>query len=302
VSKRLIVNADDLGLTTAITEGIFACHEAGILTSTSLMVNQPATEYAVERLEEYPKLGVGIHLNLCEGRPVLPARDVPSLVNKSGEFLAPTVMAAKLTKWQVSGDEVEAEFRAQIQVAKALGVELTHADSHHHMHLFFAAVGPFRRALQAEGIQRIRASRIRCWPKLHLGGPHGGTLVRRLAVSAYMELLTAAVLRSFVSPYCRIETYLEANEVNLDAMLRAWCDTFQNVSSEGVFELVCHPALPDPKNQQTDRIHDKRVKELALFTSDEFKEVIQSCGILLTSYAGFSKSHHGPCSNPIQTL
>src|SRR5215469_17901352 len=79
-AKRLIVNADDLGLSHGITEAILHCHLNGIVTSASLMVNQPGTEYAVEWIKKTPNLDVGIHLNLCQGRPVLPPRMVGSLV------------------------------------------------------------------------------------------------------------------------------------------------------------------------------------------------------------------------------
>jgi len=285
VSKRLIVNADDLGLTKAVTDGIFAAHEAGVLTSTSMMVNQPATDYAVAQLHKYPKLGVGIHLNICQGRPTLPAEQVPSLVAENGEFLRPDIIARKFSNWAVSSAELEAEYRAQIQAAKALGIELTHADSHHHMHLFFGAVVPFRQALQAEGITRVRASRIRCWPNQgRIGGPHQGSTARRLAVSAYMELLTATVLASFWSPCCRVETHLDAGETDTSSMVQAWQETLQAMPN-GVFELVSHPAFPDSENENADRIHDKRVKELALLTSADFRRVLRSAGICLVSYA-----------------
>jgi predicted glycoside hydrolase/deacetylase ChbG (UPF0249 family) len=272
-------------LTKAVTDGIFAAHEAGVLTSTSMMVNQPATDYAVAQLHKYPKLGVGIHLNTCQGRPTLSPEKIPSLVAENGEFLRPDIIARKLSSWGVSSIELQAEYRAQIQAAKALGIELTHADSHHHMHLFFGAVVPFRQALQAEGITRVRASRIRCWPNQgRIGGPHQGSTARRLAVSAYMELLTATVLGNFWSPYCRVETHLDAGEVDSSSMVQAWQETLLSMPS-GVFELVTHPAFPDPENENVDRIHDKRVKELALLTSADFRQVLRSSGICLVSYA-----------------
>jgi len=76
--KRIIVNADDLGLSRGITDGILLSHLKGIVTSASLMMNQPATEYAVKCLgDDVRTLDVGIHLNLCQGSPVLPPSSVP---------------------------------------------------------------------------------------------------------------------------------------------------------------------------------------------------------------------------------
>src|SRR6266481_5597169 len=110
--KRLIVNADDLGLSRGITDGILFSHQQGIVTSASYMVNQPASEYAAERLREFPTLDVGIHLNLCQGKPVLPPSAVPTLVDSDGCFLPPPRMARRLTLWRASPKEIHIEFCA----------------------------------------------------------------------------------------------------------------------------------------------------------------------------------------------
>lgn len=294
MSRALILNGDDLGLSRAITDGILQAHENGLLTSTSLMVNQPATEYAVKQLARYPNLGVGIHLNLCQARPILRPRSVPSLVGGDGAFLDPEEIQARLMRWSVSGIEIEAEYRAQIRLARAMGVNPTHADSHHHAHLFFAAVVPFRRALRAEGIRCIRACRIRQWPPpTRVGGPHSGSTLRRLGVLAYMEFLASGPLRSFRAPNCRIETRRAVVPSNVDSMIKAWAEAFQSLDENGVFELVCHPGVSDPQGRQADRIHDKRISELALLTAPEFKELPARCGIALTSYAGLVSSQVG---------
>ncbi|MGO9241683.1 MAG: carbohydrate deacetylase [Bryobacteraceae bacterium] len=287
MSRSLIINGDDFGLTEAVTDGIFQAHKDGVLTSASLIVNQPATEYAVGQLSRYPGLGVGIHLNLSRGKPVLPRQAVPSLVGSGGDFLSPEEMQSRLMRWNVCGKEVEAEYRAQIRLARALGVNPTHADSHHHMHLFFAAVIPFRKALEVEGIRSIRACRIRQWPSpRRIGGPHSGNMLRRLGVLAYMEFLAAGPLRPFHAPICRIETRRGTVSSSLDVMVRVWTEAFQNLNVDGVFELVCHPGLEDPERRHTDRIHDKRISDLNLLTAPRFKELFAEFKIDLTSYVG----------------
>ena len=70
---RLIINADDFGWSRSITDGILRAHEDGIVTSTSLLANQPASVYAISMIPGVPRLGIGIHLNLCSGAPVSPA-------------------------------------------------------------------------------------------------------------------------------------------------------------------------------------------------------------------------------------
>ena len=69
---RLVVNADDFGMSPAISRGILRAHHEGIVTSTSLLGNTPDLPQARAMLAEAPALGVGVHLALCGGRPVAP--------------------------------------------------------------------------------------------------------------------------------------------------------------------------------------------------------------------------------------
>ena len=94
MKKRLIINADDFGLSHGITDGILLTHRKGLLTSTSLMVNQPATEYAVRRAPEVSNLGVGIHLNLTEGSPIL--SHPRTLADRQGRFFEKTEARRRL--------------------------------------------------------------------------------------------------------------------------------------------------------------------------------------------------------------
>src|SRR5271163_1537845 len=106
-NTKLIINADDLGMSRGITDGILVAHRYGFLTSASLLVNMPASEYAVERVASAPKLGVGVHLNICQGRPISPVREVPSLVDVEGKFYAAGVMIRKLWAWRINAQELE---------------------------------------------------------------------------------------------------------------------------------------------------------------------------------------------------
>src|SRR5271167_4881043 len=111
---KLIINADDLGMSRGITDGILVAHRYGFLTSASLLVNMPASEYAVERVASAPKLGVGVHLNICQGRPISPAREVPSLVDADGTFYAARVMIRKLWGGRLKREKLEREFSPKI--------------------------------------------------------------------------------------------------------------------------------------------------------------------------------------------
>src|SRR5829696_6407740 len=92
-ARRLIVNADDFGASPSINEAVIRAHREGILTTASLMVNEPSCDEAVALAKENPRLGVGLHLALLFGRSALPPGKIPGLVNASGEFSENPVVA-----------------------------------------------------------------------------------------------------------------------------------------------------------------------------------------------------------------
>jgi len=281
--KRLIVNADDFGLSRGITDGILLAHREGILTSTSLMVNQPATTYAVSQLPTVPKLGCGIHLNLCEGSPVLPAQRVPSLVGSEGMFHSPSEMARRLATWQISGREIEAEFRAQIQRMKSYGINPTHADSHHRMHTYPAAVGPFHRAIRKEGIVRARSPRKRYWPaNAGLGAPYAGPLYRRIAVKFYLEFLQLAVFDDIALPDAGVSLHPEYNR-KLDMLDVAWQGTLEHMPA-GTYEMWCHPGFLENGFSRTDRLALQREREIGVLTDPALREIVRRRDIKLIRF------------------
>src|SRR5829696_971185 len=84
--RRLIVNADDFGRSHSINQAVIRAHREGILTTASLMVNEPNFDEAVALAKENPKLGVGLHLTLILGHSALPKEKIPALVNEQKEF------------------------------------------------------------------------------------------------------------------------------------------------------------------------------------------------------------------------
>ena len=134
-SCNLIVNADDLGLSVAVSDGIFEGFTNGIITAASLMVNGSAFKYAADQLQHFPGLDVGIHLTLVEEYPVSETSRVRSLIGNNGRFLP---HARQFLKRYLSGkitySEVHTELSAQICKAKAMGVSIGHIDTHQHLH------------------------------------------------------------------------------------------------------------------------------------------------------------------------
>jgi predicted glycoside hydrolase/deacetylase ChbG (UPF0249 family) len=281
--KRLIINADDFGWSVGISDGILHAHKAGVVTSASLMANQPASDYAIARLKTFPNLGVGVHLNLCDGRPVLPPSDVQSLVRADGTFYPACEMMSRITRWQVSPGEIEREFRAQIQWIELRGVHPTHADSHQHLHLYPCVVRAFRRAVEAEGIRCVRAPRHEHWPKNgHIGGPYGGPIYRRLVMTAYVQWLQEVVLRDLKLPdSCLV--YHPRYRASLDLLCIGWTEALANVPA-GTYELACHPGQSEAGFSESDTFGARRELELQILTDLKFRGVIEASGIELITY------------------
>lgn len=156
--KRLVVTADDFGNDVAVNEAVEIGFRDGILTAASLMVGAPAAADAVERARRLPGLGVGLHLVLVDGTPVLPSREVPGLVDADGRFrsnmaLAGAAMFFRPTVRRQLAREIEAQFAA----FAATGLRLDHVNAHKHFHLHPTIAGLIASIGARYGLTAIRA-------------------------------------------------------------------------------------------------------------------------------------------------
>jgi chitin disaccharide deacetylase len=134
--RRLIVNADDFGRSHSINHAVIRAHREGILTTASLMVNEPGCEEAVALAKENPRLGVGLHLALLHGRAALAPEKIPGLVNSRGEFSNnPVTAGARFFFRRELRTQIEDELSAQFERFRATGLKLDHVNGHLHIHL-----------------------------------------------------------------------------------------------------------------------------------------------------------------------
>jgi hopanoid biosynthesis associated protein HpnK len=133
--RWLIVNADDFGLNSSTNHAIIRAHREGILTSCSLMVNEPGFDEAVALARENPRLGIGLHLTFLQGHCALPPEKIPGLVNDRGEFdSSPVCVGFKYFFRRELKEQLRVEMYAQFEKFRATGLPLDHIDSHHHLH------------------------------------------------------------------------------------------------------------------------------------------------------------------------
>lgn len=175
--KRLIVNADDFGLTAGVSRGILEARRRGIVTSTTLLANRSSDPALLEELKA-SGLGVGLHLNLTLGLPVSNPKRIPSLVDAEGKFIRDAREAARRAK----PEEARIEIGAQIDAFRRLmGRFPTHLDSHHHVgrhEPVQALLFDFARAIKVpvrsqDGEMRAAARRLRLSTPDHFFGESG---------------------------------------------------------------------------------------------------------------------------------
>lgn len=240
--KQLIINADDFGLTPGVNRAIVELHQASALTSATLMANSMAFEEAVSAARGHRDLGVGCHVVLVDGKPILPPDQVPSLMDPTtGEFrrtLGKFVRDLQLGR--IREQEIEAEARAQIQKLQQHGISVTHVDTHKHTHMFPRVLRPVVRAALGSRVLGIRNPFEPSWS---LSATPGAPLVRRLQVhmlrffhAYFLKCVRQAGLSTSDGAIGVLSTGT-LNRQTVQSLLRALPD--------GVWELVCHPGYQD---------------------------------------------------------
>jgi len=276
VLRRLVVNADDLGLTAGVNDGIFDAHEHGILTSASLLANAPATADAVRRARSHPSLGLGVHLALVDGAPVLPPGRVPTLVEDDERFRRswkPFIVAC--LERRVSLVEVERELTAQIERLLGAGVDLTHLDAHKHVHAYppiFAIVARLAARFDIP-VVRVPYERPSRRSVLRADGRDRWVVRRQALLNAAMwpwarrNRRTAASLGLRTPEFIgRIHTGV-IDKPALHSMLRA--------SRSGVTELMVHPGYVDDALRRTGtRLLESRQQELDLLCAMDARALL----------------------------
>ena len=187
MAKKLIVNADDFGLTSSITRGVVEGHRSGVITSTSLMASGSAFEEACELASQTPTLDVGVHLILDEENSVLERKQIPTLVGRDGRFHPRTTVIKLLVTKRISLREVEYEWSAQIERCLAAQIRVSHLDSHGHIHCFPGLAGIAEKLRRHYKIGCLRKPRERLSVQGYGAGWRGyikKTLVSGCAVSS----------------------------------------------------------------------------------------------------------------------
>ncbi|MCW3794802.1 ChbG/HpnK family deacetylase [Paenibacillus sp. LS1] len=259
MSRQVIINADDFGLSPAINEGIIKAYQAGGITSTSMMVNMPGFDHAVYFARSLPELGIGLHFNLTYGCPLSNPDTVPSLVKQDGSFHNGNSVFVR-DPVDIS-KELDAQWNRFIETSRFPA----HLDSHH---------------------------------LLHQNDPMIYQIMADKAIRENVPLRKSQIVHSIPhAPIPRMtETILLDTYGDNEGLQRLLHHLF--TLQEGTTEIVCHPGYVDDILRGISKWTDIRERELAVFISEEIPRTMQAMNILPINYTALKKIPEESCELP----
>jgi hopanoid biosynthesis associated protein HpnK len=297
--RKLIVNADDFGLTAGVNRAIVETYSGGVVSSATLMANGAAFEDAVTAARSAPNLSVGCHVVLVDGTPVSPPDTVDTLLAirsaEPGKFYSSlSAFAARAMLGGFDRDQLVAEVTAQIRKIQSTGLRVTHLDTHKHAHIFPEILAALLRAARICGVRAIRnpfvpvkAMRARQFKgKRDLWKRYGQVRMLHTFSGQFRQRTKRAGLLTPDGVVGVIETG-SVESSGYSSLLR------QTLASlpEGTWELVCHPGYNDADLRAArTRLLDSREEERRLLTSAELRQFLEEQKIRVISYREFTEN------------
>ncbi len=265
--KRLVVTADDFGNDVAVNEAVEIAHRDGILTATSLMVGGPAVADAVERAKRLPTLGVGLHLTLVDGMPVLPPEQVPRLVNGNGRFRDNMALAgAAMFFLPATRRQLGREIAAQFAAFAATGLRLDHVNAHKHFHLHPTIAGLIATIGARYGLRAVRAP-------IEPGAPS--------LTDPWARMIAARFRRRGITVPVAVFGLRHSGAMTADRLHAAIA-----ALPEGLSEIYLHPATRDDYTGHGPEYRHR--DELAALIDPSVRDQIAAAGVRLGSFAAWA--------------
>lgn len=279
--KKLIINADDFALHTLVNQSIIQAHQYGILTSTSILANGNSFDEAVRLASANPSLGVGVHLCLVGGLPTLsPPQTVPTLIDPcTGNLYSNYILfTKKYLTGQISKQDIYHELSLQVKKVVASGINITHVDSHQHMHML---PGIDDIAVQICRENNLSKSRVSYEQPFFTGG-YPFTLGRYLGKFA-LSFFSFLAARNFKAAKFKYPKHFYGMLAGGNMQEKYLLNIIDNIP-EGTSEIMLHPGLDKPTLVQDLGFDYNWQLEYEALISSKVKEKISLNGIKLISF------------------
>ena len=269
------MNADDFGFSAGISAGIIRAHKEGIVTSTTVTANMPAAEQAVAMLADAPRMGVGVHLNACQGPPLSGAGsaladDDGQMRRRGSQLILACIRRPGLL------DVVAAEFEAQIRWMLDRGVRPTHLDSHRHVHAWPPV---FRRV--AELASRYDIGFLRCLVEKLPAGDWPPAPARQRRTRWVLNRLAWLAPETTGSMTATLGTWGIAHTGLIDVRF-LMC--VARAAAPGVTEIMTHPGQGGDLDTGQTRLIEARGVELSALCDAAVRQAFDESGIEMTHY------------------
>jgi chitin disaccharide deacetylase len=283
VTKRLIVNADDFGRTTGVSDGILRAHREGIVTSTTAMMNMPGVERPLRLARQQPNLGLGVHLVFTTGQPVLPPDEVPTLVDSKGNFLKTDVWQTSLGRMDLN--ELWAEWQAQIVLFHGVFVaKPDHLDCHHFVHLHPPVFDMYLRLAQQECVP----ARVPI-PAATESNQSLTTFAARFGIDPELVHFVVESDRTALRQYqVRHPDYFCADFYGDDGIGLKHLLAILDHLPDGVTELMVHPGIADAELLSYSKYAVQRERELEILCEPAVKARVAHDDIELVNFGALA--------------
>ena len=287
--RRLIINADDFGMTAGVNRAIVEAHRAGTVTSATLMANEAATDEAIAIASQNPSLRIGCHVVLVDGHPLSNPDSVPSLIgSRNGaraafrKGIVDLAIASAVGKPRVT--EIQNEAAAQIERLASRGLRLSHVDCHMHSHILPPVLLAVLQAALDHGVKAVRNPFEPSWS---VAVTHKNSSLRSWNRSAQVTVLRLlhSKFRSKVNQH-GMKTTDGTSGIAVTGLLdRELLMRLVDAMPEGTWELVTHPGYNDSALMAAGtELKESRAIEFELLTSPETVELFRMRGIQLINY------------------
>jgi len=268
--RKLIIEADDFGLSPGINKGIKEVINYGIVRSTNVLINFSYSEEATELQNFYPNISIGVHINVTCGYPISDSRKVKSIIDPiTGEFYGYRDFVKRITHGRIVLKELETEFIAQMQKALDLGLKITHVNTHHGIHRNPIVFMILLRVCKKFNITKVRT------PKYYYIND----------VRKSFKYVLKKFSGDFENIYARMKDFKMADNYivlkNKDS-LENWL-ALERIPKR-ISEVCCHPGyVDDILKKYTTYIYEREM-EVKILTSEELLEFLNERRIELISF------------------
>jgi predicted glycoside hydrolase/deacetylase ChbG (UPF0249 family) len=315
--RRLIINADDFGLTQGVNQGIADAHSRGVVSSTTLMASGHAFDDALRVARGLPNLSVGCHVVLVDGVPIARPEQVrcllapvgreglpfPPLRSGSARAVAATAGAPRkfyngfghiaLLSWRgkLKPAQIQDEVSAQIERLQHAGITVTHVDAHKHTHMLPDIAEAIMSAANECGVRAIRNPFVPIRPIIFahvmrrpkLWERYGEVTLLRKYHHGFRDKLRRHNMATPDGSFGVVVT----GALDLD-LFRAVIGCIP----DGTWEFVCHPGYNDEALSRVNtRLRESRQKELSVLTSPEARQILADYHIEVISYRELAANH-----------